>query len=55
MQIRYLTQRIQSLHVVIYLLLEAELCLKSFKQTCIAQSMMEFEFIALDKVGEEEE
>ncbi|KAL0552311.1 hypothetical protein IC582_011419 [Cucumis melo] len=29
--------------------------LKSSKQTCIARSIMEFEFIALDKVGEEAE
>ena len=28
---------------------------KSSKQTCIARSTMEFEFIALDKAGEEAE
>ena len=28
---------------------------KSSKQTCISRSTMEYEFIALDKVGEEAE
>ena len=33
----------------------ADVFLKSSKQTCIARSIMESEFIALDKAGEEAE
>ena len=45
----YQIPMIQSPQVDIYL----HLVVQSSKQTCIARSTMEFEFIALDKAGEE--
>jgi hypothetical protein len=37
------------------MLVDAAISWKSSKQTCIARSTMESEFIALDKAGEEAE
>ena len=39
----------------VFTLGRAAISWKSFKQTCIARSTMESEFIALDKAGEEVE
>ena len=39
----------------VFTLSEETVSWKSSKQTCIARSTMEYEFIALDKAGEEAE
>ncbi|KAL0340193.1 UNVERIFIED_CONTAM: Retrovirus-related Pol polyprotein from transposon TNT 1-94 [Sesamum radiatum] len=49
------TIKIQNLQVDMYSPLGVEQYWKSSKQTCIARSTMESEFIALDKAGEEAE
>jgi hypothetical protein len=49
MSIEYLTLRIQNLQVNVFTLGGATVLWKFPKQTCIARSMMESEFIAIDK------
>lgn len=51
----YLIQRIQSLQVVMYLPLRAELCLGNYLSKRVARSTMESKFIVLDKIKEEVE
>ena len=53
MLIGYLTQKTPNPRVDVFTLSGAAISWKSSKQTCIARSTMESEFIALDKAGEE--
>ena len=55
MLIRYLMLKTQNLIVVMFTLGGATISWKSLKQTIIVRSTMEYEFIALDKFGEEAE
>ena len=55
MLIGYLTQKTQNPQVDTFTLGGAAVSWKSSKQTCIARSTMESEFIAIDKAGEEAE
>lgn len=53
MQIGFSTQNILSLQMIMFSLVEVELCPRDPHQTCMPRSMMGFEFIALHKVREE--
>ena len=53
MRTGFLIIKAQNPQVDICSQLEVQLSWKSSKQTCIARSTMESEFIALDKAGEE--